>query len=163
VVGRCTVARLMRRLGLQGAVRGRRFIVTTIPDAVAARPRDVVTRRFTSERPNQLWMADLTYVVTWRGFVYVAFVIDVFARRIVGWRVSSSLRSDLALDALEQAPYARPLSASDPLVHHSDRGAQRLSIRNTDRLVAAGIEPSVRDARVGRVVQRHRADPGRTW
>jgi putative transposase len=112
IVGRCTVARLMRRLGLAGAVRGRRFQLTTIPDPAGARPRDLVTRRFTAERPNQLWVADLTYVATWRGFVYVAFVIDVFARRIVGWRVSSSLRSDLALDALKQALYARPLSAS---------------------------------------------------
>jgi len=142
VVGRCTVARLMRRLGLRGVVRGRRFKVTTIPDS-AARPRDLVTRQFTAVRPNQLWVADLTYVATWRGFVYVAFVIDVFSRRIVGWRVSSSLRSDLALDALEQALYDRPLAASAPLVHHSDRGVQYLSIRYTDRLAAAGIERSV--------------------
>jgi transposase InsO family protein len=142
-VGRCTVARLMRRLGLRGVVRGRRFKVTTIPDVMAARPRDLVTRQFTAERPNQLWVADLTYVATWRGFVYVAFVIDVFSRRIVGWRVSSSLRSDLALDALEQALYDRPLAASESLVHHSDRGVQYLSIRYTERLAAAGIEPSV--------------------
>ena len=101
VVARCTVARLMRRLGLAGVVRGRKFKRTTIPDTAAARPCDLVTRRFTAVRPNQLWVADLTYVATWRGFVYVAFVIDVFSRRIVGWRVSSSLRSDLALDALE--------------------------------------------------------------
>ena len=146
VVGRCTVARLMRRLGLRGVVRGRKFKVTTIPDPTAPQPRDLVTRRFTAERPNQLWVADLTYVATWRGFVYVAFVIDVFSRRIVGWRVSSWLRSDLALDALEQALYARPLSAGEPLVHHSDRGAQYLSIRYTERLAAAGIEPSVGSA-----------------
>jgi putative transposase len=94
-------------------------------------------------RPNQLWVADLTYVATWRGFAYVAFVIDVFARRIVGWRVSSSLRSDLALDALEQALYDRPLAGAEPLIHHSDRGVQYLSIRYTERLAEAGIEPSV--------------------
>jgi putative transposase len=142
-VARCTVARLMRRLGLAGVVRGRKFKRTTVPDPLAARPQDLVTRRFIAVRPNQLWVADLTYVATWRGFVYVAFVIDVFSRRIVGWRVSSSLRSDLALDALEQALYARPLAPSEPLVHHSDRGVQYLSIRYTERLAAAGIEPSV--------------------
>ena len=141
-VARCTVARLMRRLGLAGVVRGRRFTVTTTPDPVAARPPDLVTRQFTAERPNQLWVADLTYVATWRGFVYVAFVIDVFSRRIVGWRVSSSLRSDLALDALEQALYDRALTAG-LLVHHSDRGGQYLSIRYTERLAEAGIERSV--------------------
>jgi putative transposase len=145
IVGRCTVTRLMRRLGLAGVVRGRRrFKVTTIPDPAAARPRDLVARQFTAVRPNQLWVADLTYVATWSGFVYVAFVIDVFSRCIVGWRVSSSLRSDLALDALEQALYdRRPVAASEPLVHHSDRGGQYLSIRYTDRLAAAGIKPSV--------------------
>ncbi len=140
---RCTVARLMRQLGLQGVVRGRKFKTTTIPDAAALRPPDLVTRRFTASRPNQLWVADLTYVATWRGFVYVAFVIDVFARRIVGWRASSSLRSDLALDALEQALYDRPIAESERLVHHSDRGVQYLSIRYTERLAEAGIEPSV--------------------
>jgi len=140
---RCTVARLMRQLGLQGAVRGRKFKTTTIPEAAALRPPDLVTRRFTATRPNQLWVADLTYVATWRGFVYVAFVIDVFARRIVGWRASSSLRSDLALDALEQALYDRPIAESERLVHHSDRGVQYLSIRYTERLAEAGIEPSV--------------------
>jgi len=122
---RCTVARLMRRLGLAGVVRGRKFKRTTIPEAAALRPPDLVTRRFTATRPNQLWIADLTYVATWRRFVYVAFVIDVFARRIVGWRASSSLRSDLALDALEQALYDRPIRESERLVHHSDRGGQR--------------------------------------
>ncbi len=142
-VARCTVARLMRRLGLQGAVRGRRFKVTTIPDTLAARPLDLVTRQFSATRPNQLWVADLTYVATWRGFVYVAFVIDVFSRRIVGWRASNSLRSDLALDALEQALYDRPIAESERLVHHSDRGVQYLSIRYTERLAEAGIEPSV--------------------
>ena len=123
-VARCTVARLMRRLGLAGAVRGRAFRRTTVPDTMATRPPDLVTRQFTATRPNQLWVADLTYVATWRGFVYVAFVIDVFSRRIVGWRASSSLRSDLALDALEQALYDRPIHESGRLVHHSDRGVQ---------------------------------------
>src|SRR5262249_58697898 len=103
-----TVQRLMRQLGLRGAVRGRRFKITTQPDTAAARPADLVTRQFRATRPNELWVADLTYVATWRGFAYVAFVIEVLARRIVGWRVSSWLRSDLALDALEQAPYHRP-------------------------------------------------------
>ncbi len=139
-VARCTVARLMRDLGLRGVVRGRR-IRTTIPDALAARPRDLVERDFRATRPNQLWVADLTYVTTWRGFAYVAFVIDVFSRRIVGWRATSSLRSDLALDALEQALYDRETDAG--LVHHSDRGVQYLSIRYTERLAEAGIEPSV--------------------
>jgi transposase InsO family protein len=142
-VARCTVARLMRRLGLAGAVRGRKFTVTTIPDTAAARPPDLVTRQFKAVRPNQLWVADLTYVATWRGFVYVAFVIDVFSRRIVGWRASTSLRRDLALDALEQALYDRPSIQAEPLVHHSDRGVQYLSIRYTERLAQAGIEPSV--------------------
>ena len=119
-VARCTVERLMRQMGLHGAVRGRTF-KTTVPDDAAVRPADLVNRAFVATRPNQLWVADLTYVATWRGFVYVAFVIDVFARYIVGWRVSNSLRSDLALDALEQALYARP--ASHQLVHHSDRGS----------------------------------------
>jgi putative transposase len=118
-VARCTVERLMRAMGLQGAVRGRPF-TTTIPDDAAMRPRDLVDRDFSASRPNALWVADLTYVATWRDFVYVAFVIDVFARRIVGWRASSSLRTDLALDALEQAIWAR--AETDGLVHHSDRG-----------------------------------------
>ncbi len=139
-VARCTVERLMRRMGLQGAVRGRKF-KTTIPDESAYRPPDLVKREFTATRPNQLWVADLTYVATWNGFVYVAFVIDVFSRTIVGWRASSSLRTDLALDALEQAIYSRP--TSDRLIHHSDRGVQYLSIRYTERLGEVGIEPSV--------------------
>jgi putative transposase len=104
---------------------------------------DLVTRNFTATRPNQLWVSDLTYVATWRGFVYVAFVIDVFSRRIVGWRASTSLRSDLALDALEQAICERQEGIDDRLVHHSDRGVQYLSIRYTERLLEAGIEPSV--------------------
>jgi transposase InsO family protein len=140
IVARCTVERLMREMGLRGAVRGRKF-KTTITDDATARPADLVQRDFSATRPNQLWVSDLTYVATWRGFVYVAFVIDVFARRIVGWRASSSLRTDLVLDALEQALYARPVD--DQLVHHSDRGVQYLSLRYTERLVDAGIEPSV--------------------
>jgi transposase InsO family protein len=139
-VARCTVERLMRAMGLRGVVRGKK-VKTTIPDDLAERPRDLVKRRFSADRPNQLWVADLTYVPTWRGFAYVAFVTDVFSRRIVGWRVSSSLRSDLALDALEQALHER--HDVDGLVHHSDRGVQYLSIRYTDRLAEAGIEASV--------------------
>ena len=139
-VARCTVERLMRRMGLQGAVRGRKH-KTTISDDAAERPADLVRRDFTADRPNRLWVADLTYVATWAGFVYVAFITDVFSRKIVGWRVSNSLRSDLALDALEQALHARPDLSQ--LVHHSDQGAQYLSIRYTERLAEAGIEPSV--------------------
>ena len=139
-VARCTVARLMRVEGLRGVVRGRRF-KTTILDEHADRPRDLVERRFVAERPNQLWVADLTYVATWAGFVYVAFVVDVFSRRIVGWRVSKSLRSDLALDALEQALHARDDLTG--LIHHSDRGVQYLCVRYTERLQEAGIETSV--------------------
>lgn len=141
-VARCTVARLMREMGLRGAIRGRRFQTTTADEA-AARPTDLVDRDFSTTRPNQLWVSDLTYVATWRGFVYVAFVIDAFARRIVGWRVSTSLRTDLVLDALEQALYDREEEVFEPLVHHSDRGSQYLSIRYTERLAEAGIEPSV--------------------
>jgi transposase InsO family protein len=141
VVARCTVERLMRQMGLRGVVRGRAFKVTTRTDEAMLRPPDLVERAFQASRPNQLWVADLTYVATWSGFVYVAFVIDVFARSIVGWRVSSSLRSDLALDALEQALHARP--RTQELVHHSDRGVQYLSIRYTERLAEAGIERSV--------------------
>ena len=142
-VARCTVARLMRHAGLRGAVRGRTFKTTTCPDPAASRPPDLVTRRFAAIRPNELWVADLTYVATWRGFAYVAFVVDVFARRIVGWRVSNSLRSELALDALEQALYDRQLDGAERLIHHSDRGTQYLSIRYTERLAEAGIERSV--------------------
>jgi transposase InsO family protein len=142
VTPRCAVERLMRDLKLTGVVRGRRTR-TTMPEEAAERPLDLVAREFTATRPNQLWVSDLTYVATWRGFVYVAFVIDVFSRRIVGWRVSSSLRSDLALDALEQAICERQPGGADQLVHHSDRGVQYLSIRYTERLLEAGIEPSV--------------------
>jgi transposase InsO family protein len=139
-VARCTVERLMRENGMQGAVRGKKF-KTTIPDELAEHPLDLVQRMFRADRPNQLWVADLTYVATWAGFVYVAFVIDVFSRSIVGWRVSNSLRGDLALDALEQALHARDVD--EGLIHHSDRGVQYLSIRYTERLAEAGIESSV--------------------
>jgi putative transposase len=141
-VARCTVERLMRALGLRGVVRGRKA-KTTIPDELADRRQDLVRRTFTASRPNALWVADLTYVATWRGLVYVAFIIDAFARRIVGWRVSSSLRSDIALDALEQALHDRDLDEGEALIHHSDRGVQYVSIRYTERLAEAGIEPSV--------------------
>ena len=139
-VARCTVARLMREMGLEGAVRGRKF-KTTISDDAAYRPADLVDRNFTASRPNQLWVADLTYVATWAGFVYVAFVVDVFSRKIVGWRVSRSLRTDLALDALEQAIHER--GDVDGLIHHNDRGCQYLSISYTERLAEAGIAHTV--------------------
>ena len=139
-VARCTVERLMREIGVQGAIRGRSF-KTTVPDATASRPLDLVQREFSASRPNQLWVADITYVSTWSGFAFTAFVIDVFSRFIAGWRVSSSLATDLPLDALEQALHARP--DRQGLVHHSDRGCQYVSIRYADRLVDAGIEPSV--------------------
>jgi transposase InsO family protein len=142
-VARCTVERLMGELGLEGAVRGGRKSRTMTPGDAAERPLDLVERNFTAERPNQLWVSDLTYVATWKGFVYVAFVVDAFSRRIVDWRVSSSLRSDLALDALEQAICEREQERDERLVHHSDRGVQYLSIRYTERLAEAGIELSV--------------------
>jgi transposase InsO family protein len=142
-VARCTVRRLMRAMGLAGAVRGRAWVTTTQAAAPAARPPDLVDRQFTATRPNQLWVSDFTSVATWRGFVYVAFVIDVFARRIVGWRVSASLRTDFVLDALEQAIYDRRAEMPAGLVHHSDRGTQYLSMRYSDRLADAGIAPSV--------------------
>lgn len=144
-VARCTVARLMRRQSLQGAVRGKK-LRTTMPDPAAARPSDKVQRVFYAQRPNQLWVSDFTYVSTWQGFVYVAFVIDVFARRIVGWRVSSSMHTDFVLDALEQALYERRPGEHGSLIHHSDRGSQYVSIRYTERLAEAGIEPSVGSA-----------------
>jgi transposase InsO family protein len=140
-VARCTVARLMRELGLRGVSRGRRKH-TTIPDETAPRPLDLVRRDFHPPAPNRLWVADLTYVRTWSGFTYVAFIIDAFSRKIVGWQVSRSLHTDLVLTALEQALWARegPLAG---LVHHSDRGAQYLSVRYTQRLQEAGIASSV--------------------
>ena len=140
-VARCTVARLMREMGLKGAVRGRAWVTTTLSQPALDRPTDLVDRDFTATRPNQLWVSDFTYVATWAGFVYVALVIDVFARRVVGWRVSSSLRTDFVLDALEQAISERGGAAPAGLVHHSDRGTQYLSMRYTDRLADAGIAP----------------------
>ena len=143
VVARCTVRRLMRAMGLQGAVHGRAWTTTTQPAPVTDRPADLVARKFTASRPNQRWVSDFTYVATWGGVLSVAFVIDVFARRIVGWRVSASLRTDFVLDALEQALYDRQGADLVGLVHHSDRGTQYLSMRYTDRLADAGIAPSV--------------------
>ncbi|MDE1898915.1 MAG: IS3 family transposase [Xanthomonadaceae bacterium] len=141
-VARCTVERLMRRLGVHGVRRGR-SVRTTVPDAAVPCPLDRVNRQFKADRPNQLWVSDFTYVSTWQGFVYVAFVIDVYARRIVGWRVARSMRTDFVLDALEQALYARRAEREGALVHHSDRGSQYVSIRYSERLAEAGIEPSV--------------------
>jgi len=141
-VARCTVERLMKQEGLHGVRRGK-VVRTTIPDKAAACPLDRVNRQFKADRPNQLWVSDFTYVSTWQGWLYVAFVIDVFARRIVGWRVSSSMRTDFVLDALEQALYDRQPERVDALIHHSDRGSQYVSIRYTERLAEAGIEPSV--------------------
>jgi len=142
-VARCTVERLMRELGLRGVVRGR-SCRTTVPAEAAARPGDLVQRQFTASQPNQLWVADFTYVATWAGFVYVAFVIDVFSRYIVGWRVSRTMRTELVLDALEQALYAR--RETDGLIHHSDRGSQYLSVRYSERLAEVGISASVGSA-----------------
>jgi len=141
-VARYTVARLMKTMGLQGVIRGRR-VRTTISDKAAPCPLDRVNRQFKAARPNVLWVSDFTYVATWAGFVYVAFVIDAYARRIVGWRVSRSAHAGFVLDALEQALHdRRPLSGSG-LVHHSDRGVQYVSIKYTERLAEAGLEPSV--------------------
>ncbi len=131
-VARCTVERLMRQMGLAGRVRGKRRR-TTIPSDTSPRPPDLVDRHFAADRPNQLWVADITYVATWSGFAYAAFVIDVFSRRIVGWRIASTLRTSLALDALEMAIWFRN-EHLDGLVHHSDRGSQYLSIVYTERL-----------------------------
>jgi putative transposase len=141
-IARCTVERLMKRLGLQGVRRGK-VVRTTISDMKAPCPLDRVNRIFKADRPNQLWVSDFTYVSTWQGWLYVAFVIDVYARRIVGWRVSSSMHTDFVLDALEQALYARQPERDGVLTHHSDRGVQYVSIRYTERLAEAGIEPSV--------------------
>ena len=141
-VARCTVERLMRAMGLQGAVRGRP-VRTTLSDKALPCPLDRVNRHFQAPRPNALWVSDFTYVATWSGFVYVAFVIDAFARRIVGWRVSRTAHAGFVLDALEQALHARRPVGGGGLVHHSDRGVQYVSIRYTERLVEAGIEPSV--------------------
>ncbi len=141
-VARCTVARLMRALGLQGAVRGKP-VRTTISHPGTPYPHDLVERQFHADRPNALWVADFTYVTTWQGVVYVAFIIDVYARCIVGWKVSRSARTDFVLDALEQALAARHPAKNHGLVHHSDHGVQYVSMRYTERLQEAGIEPSV--------------------
>lgn len=142
VVARCTVERLMRQMGLRGVIRGKAQR-TTFADPKASCPLDLVKRQFKADRPNQLWVSDFTYVSTWQGFVYVAFVIDVFSRRIVGWRASRSMRTDFVLDALEQALWDRQPDRNESLIHHSDRGSQYVSIRYSERLAEAGIEPSV--------------------
>ena len=141
-VARCTVERLMKALGIAGAIRGKP-IKTTKPDTALACPLDKVNRQFRPSAPNRLWVSDFTYVATWRGFVYVAFVTDAFARKIVGWRVSRTAEAGFVLDALEQAVHQRRPSKSMGLVHHSDRGSQYLSIKYSERLAEAGIEPSV--------------------
>jgi putative transposase len=141
-VARCTVARLMKAMGLQGAVRGRP-VRTTVSDKAAPCPLDRVNRQFRAPQPNVLWVSDFTYVATWTGFVYVAFVIDAFARRIVGWRVSRTAQATFVLDALDQALHERRPVQGGGLVHHSDRGSQYLALRYTKRLAEAGIEPSV--------------------
>lgn len=140
-IARCTVERLMKAMGLQGVVRGKPPITTT-PDTSQPRPDDKVNRAFVAQRPNQLWVSDFTYVSSWQGTVYVAFVIDVFARKIVGWRVSTSMETQFVLDALNQAICQRVPSEAR-LVHHSDRGSQYLSIKYTERLAEEGIDPSV--------------------
>ena len=141
-VARCTVERLMRVLGIQGVRRGK-VVRTTLSNRSAPCPLDKVNRQFRADRPNQLWVSDFTYVSTWQGWLYVAFVIDVFARRIVGWRVSPSMHTEFVLDALEQALHARQPERSGALIHHSDRGSQYVSIRYSERLAEAGVEPSV--------------------
>jgi putative transposase len=141
-IARCTVERLMRQMGLRGVIRGKAQR-TTFADPKAVCPLDLVKRQFKADRPNQLWVSDFTYVSTWQGFVYVAFVIDVFSRRIVGWRASRSMRTDFVLDALEQALWDRQPDRNESLIHHSDRGSQYVSIRYSERLAEAGIEPSV--------------------
>ena len=142
-VARCTVERLMRRLGLRGVVRGKAHVRTTVADEASSRPLDLVARRFRAPAPNRLWVADLTYVKTHSGWVYVAFVVDVCSRFVVGWQASRSLRADLALDALEMALWARRAVALTGLIHHSDRGSQYLAIRYTERLAQAGAVASV--------------------
>ena len=141
-VARCTVERLMRSLELQGVIRGKP-VRTTLSDRAAPCPLDHVNRQFNAPRPNTLWVSDFTYVATWQGFVYVAFVIDTFARRIVGWRASRTAHASFVLDALEQALHDRRPVHRGGLVHHSDRGSQYVSLKYTERLAEAGIEPSV--------------------
>lgn len=141
-IARCTVERLMRAMQIQGVVRGKK-VITTNPDAAQPCPDDKVNRAFVAQTPNQLWVSDFTYVSSWQGTVYVAFVIDVFARKIVGWRVSTSMTTGFVLDALNQAICQRAPSEADKLIHHSDRGSQYLSIKYTERLAEAGIDTSV--------------------
>lgn len=141
-IARCTVERLMQAMGLQGVMRGKK-VITTNPDEAQPCPDDKVNRVFMADMPNQLWVSDFTYVSSWQGMVYVAFVIDVFARKIVGWRVSTSMTTGFVLDALNQAICQRAPSEADKLIHHSDRGSQYLSIRYTERLAEAGIDTSV--------------------
>ena len=141
-IARCTVERLMRALQIQGVVRGKK-VITTNPDAAQSCPDDKVNRTFVADMPNQLWVSDFTYVSSWQGMVYVAFVIDVFARRIVGWCVSTSMTTGFVLDALNQAICQRVPSEAGGLIHHSDRGSQYLSIKYTERLAEAGIDTSV--------------------
>jgi putative transposase len=142
-VARCTVERLMRGLGLRGVVRGKTSVRTTLGAQATSRPADLVQRHFHATAPNRLWVADLTYVKTHSGWVYVAFIIDVFSRSVVGWQVARSLRTDLALDALEMAIWRRRTRRLDGLIHHSDRGVQYLAIRYTERLAEAGVVASV--------------------
>jgi putative transposase len=145
-VARCTIERLMAQMGITGVTRARRAPRTTIPDPGFARPRDLVERQFAATRPNQLWVADFTYCPTWTGMVYVAFVFDVFSRRILGWRAATSMTTPLVLDCLEQAIWTRAKQGTNDLsglVHHTDAGSQYTSIAFTDRLVDAGIDPSV--------------------
>jgi putative transposase len=142
-VARCTVERLMRELGLRGVVRGQRSVRTTRSDGARDRPADLVARRFQAPGPNRLWVADLTYVKTHSGWVYVAFIVDVFSRFVAGWQASRSLRTALALDALEMALWARRARRGTGLIHHSDRGVQYLAIRSTERLAEAGVVASV--------------------
>ena len=139
---RCTVERLMRSLGIRGVVRGKK-VITTNPDTSQPCPDDKVNRLFKADRPNKLWVSDFTYVPTWSGTVYVAFVIDVFARRIIGWRASTSMKTQFVLDALDQAIWQRKTQDNKGLVHHSDRGSQYLSIKYTERLAEAEIDLSV--------------------
>jgi putative transposase len=144
-VARCTVERLMRQLGLRGVMRGKTRR-TTVADQHAARPADLVQRRFNADRPNRLWVADFTYVPTWSGMVYVAFVIDVYSRRILGWRAATSMKTALVLDALEMAIWARGRHGTTDLtglIHHHDAGSQYTSIAFTERLAAAGVDASV--------------------
>ena len=152
-VARCTVARLMRAMGLEGVIRGR-TVRTTVSDKAAPCPLDHVNRQFSVSRPNALWVSDFTYVATWSGFVYVAFVIDAYARRIVGWRASRTAHASFVLDALEQALHDRRPVQGNGLIHHSDRGSQYVSIKYTERLAEAGVEPSVGSVRCLRQCSR---------